>query len=183
LHTIEGVALSRDQIEAILNRIASGIATHTHVKKQNHIRRWDILKKPRRCTCLFWNCGVHDAIEGFKRKAKGESNENCARILVRLRLGTANPKAIPREGRTPISDAIADFMTMTSRKEVKASTLNKVSAPHGQLEASCECEGYPTIQSLDGDSNASLRKTLADPNARYKNPRSMFCPFLVVLGI
>lgn len=163
--------LATTEAQAVLDNLAFKKRHTDDCQTINGVTEWQPLDGRKRCSCPYWSCGVHDRLEGFKRKSTGEISLDRAKAVVKLRLETGNrTAALPDQG-TPIKDAIAEFMDYTKDGGARASTLAKYQTIMDQLQAFADWKGLRYLQELRQDAVMEFRRAWEDADAGYKRGR------------
>ena len=153
---------SADEVQVVLGRLTFKKRHNDDCREKNKVGEWQPISDSRkRCTCLYWSCGVHYRGEEFRRRSTGEASLELAKAVVRLRLATGRPTAtlpVSVDG-TPINEAIADFMWATADGGAQQSTLAKYRALMRQLQAFADWKGFVSVRELDQTAVLEFRRS------------------------
>lgn len=164
---------SATEVQVTLDRLVFKKRHSDDCQEKNKVKEWQQIGDSRkRCSCLYWSCGVHGRGEGFKRRSTGEASADRAKDVVRLRLETGKQTATLEPSRgTPVNLAIAEFMKYTADGGVKQSTLTKYKGFMQQLQAFADWKGITSVSELDQTAVLEFRRAWEDKDAGYKRGR------------
>jgi integrase/recombinase XerD len=162
------------EVEAVLTGLELRKRHSLQCQTDNDLRNcWQPLSdKRKRCRCVYWSCGVHDRAAGFQRISTGEITLERAQAVARLRIETGNRLATLATDGKPINEAIDDFMSHTSDRGAKHSSLQKYQTLMDQLQAFSDWRGYRYVHELDQDAVQEFRRSWEDASAGYKQNRT-----------